>query len=82
MKKTYFPDGVFYRVHITCSARHTSYIDYRTKKYALKYFSDNRDKTDWYAYKVECLHNFTSKTMRAIFKYKKAIDITPRECTE
>lgn len=42
-----------YRVHITCSARHTTYIDYKTKKYAERYLKNNQDKTDWYAVRIE-----------------------------
>lgn len=45
-----------FRVHITCPAKHTTYIDYKTLKYAQKYLNDNQDKTDWYATHIETIN--------------------------
>lgn len=44
-----------YRVHITCPAKHTTYIDYKTKKYAERYLKNNQDKTSWYATHIEMI---------------------------
>jgi len=44
-----------YRVHITCPAKHTTYTDYKTKKYAERYYLRNQDKTTWYASHIEII---------------------------
>ena len=47
MKKTYW------RLHITCPAKHTTYEDYKTLKWAKINLLKMQDKTDWYATHIE-----------------------------
>lgn len=42
-----------YRLHITCPAKHTTYIDYKTKKSAIVNLINMQDKMDWYATHIE-----------------------------
>jgi len=42
-----------YRLHITCPAKHTTYVDYKTKKSAVKNLNKITDKSTWYATKIE-----------------------------
>jgi hypothetical protein len=44
---------MFYRVHITCPAKHTTYQDYKTRKSAIKNFIAMNDLSTWYASHVE-----------------------------
>lgn len=44
-----------YRLHITCPAKHTTYEDYKTEKSAVRNFNKMRDKTDWYAERIEVI---------------------------
>jgi len=42
-----------YRLYVTCPAKHTTYIDYKTKKSADRNFEKMRNKEDWYATHIE-----------------------------
>ena len=44
-----------YMLHITCSAKHRTYIDYKTKKFAEKNLNKLQDKSDWYATHIEII---------------------------
>lgn len=45
-----------YRLHITCPAKHTTYTDYKTKRFAVKNLSKMDDKSGWYATHIEILN--------------------------
>ena len=44
---------MFYRLHITCPAKHTTHQDYKTRKSANKNFHLMNDISTWYASHVE-----------------------------
>lgn len=44
-----------YRLHITCPAKHTTYIDYKTKRSAVNNLNKMTDKTTWYATRIEII---------------------------
>ncbi len=44
-----------YRLHITCPARHTTYVDYATKRAAKRNLALMTDKTSWYATHIEIM---------------------------
>lgn len=48
-----------YRLHITCKAGHTTYIDFKTKRAALRNLLNMTDKDDWYATHINVLEKET-----------------------
>lgn len=44
-----------YRLHISCPAHHTTYIDYSSKRAATRNLVAMRDTTTWYATHIEIL---------------------------
>ena len=44
-----------YRLHITCPAGHTTYIDYKLHKSAKINLAKMTDKTSWYATHIEVI---------------------------
>lgn len=45
-----------YRLHITCPAKHTTYQDYKTKKFAVINLVKMQDQTEWHAIHIEIIN--------------------------